>query len=338
VACDSTFCPDQLEVNVIRAFAVVVSLGLFVAAPASAQSSQAPPSAEEKPLGKRLRVELTEVRQRGGTIISTTPCSVMLHADGGGSRVFAGTQVALTANERGATTTTFKNAGVEAEVSARALPDGRYRLSVKFERATALGGGDNVNNPVISVMKSESMVTLHEGDTVPLATAVDPGNGDILRTDLKLTAGPVSKATAAATGGEPRLRAGLAISRHQGDKTIARRPYSVVLQPDGEMANTFSGSMLPVQVTYEGQPTVMLKDVGAGLRLKAKPAGDGRYRLDLSFSDGTIEVSGGSPRVRAFQSETQLVAQVGEAIQVASAVDPQTGEVIEAELSVEAVK
>jgi hypothetical protein len=46
--------------------------------------------------------------------------------------------------------------------------------------------------------------------------------------------------------------------------------------------------MLPLLVNVQGQPTVTLKDVGAGLRLTARRIPDGRYRLDVSFSDGVL--------------------------------------------------
>ena len=116
----------------------------------------------------------------------------------------------------------------------------------------------------------------------------------------------------------------------------------MVLQAPGEgaaaqEADLFSGSMLPLLVKVQGEPTAMFKDVGAGLRLKAQRVPDGRYRLDLSFSDGVLAAGKGSPIIRAFQSETQLFVQEGETLTVASSADPQTGEVVEAEVTVERV-
>jgi hypothetical protein len=40
------------------------------------------------------------------------------------------------------------------------------------------------------------------------------------------------------------------------------------------------------------------------------------------------------PWIRTFESESQLFVQEGETLTVASAVDPQTGEVVEAEVTV----
>ena len=64
---------------------------------------------------------------------------------------------------------------------------------------------------------------------------------------------------------------------------------------------------------------------------------DGRYRLDVSFSDGVLSAGKDAPIVRSFQSESQLFVQEGETVTAASAVDPQTGEVVEAEVTVERV-
>jgi hypothetical protein len=89
-------------------------------------------------------------------------------------------------------------------------------------------------------------------------------------------------------------------------------------------------------MTYQGQPTVMLKDVGAGMRLFASRTADGRYRVDLSFSDGTLSPATGGPEVRAFQSESQVFVREGETFALASAIDPQTGDTIDAEVTVAA--
>ena len=82
---------------------------------------------------------------------------------------------------------------------------------------------------------------------------------------------------------------------------------------------------------------MVLKDVGAGLRLAARRIGDGRYRLDLSVSDGSLAATDGVPRVRRSRRVPALL-QEGETVTVASAVDPQTGDVVEAEVTIEAAR
>jgi hypothetical protein len=120
---------------------------------------------------------------------------------------------------------------------------------------------------------------------------------------------------------------------------VARRPYSVVVDTGGDEASegeAFGGSMLPVQTPVQGHPTVMLRDLGAGLQVTVRRMPDGRFRLDLRFSDGVLSSAEGSPRMHVFESDSQLVVREGESMNVASAVDPKSGEVVEAELSLEA--
>ena len=307
------------------------------------ESAKAPE--EEKAPGKRLRVEFRATRQRGEKTTAIRPCVVTLHADAQGASVFVGPQVTMTTSDQGTLTMVFKNAGIEAQASAKTLPDGRYRLDAKFEDSSALvaGGGAAastvVDNPIFRIVRGESQLTLREGETVPFTSVVDPVTGEVVRVDVTVTAAPVSKPATSPGGGDTRLRARLVLVRRQGETTLARRPYSLVLDAGGEeAANVFGGSMLPMQVRHEGRPTVMLKDVGAGLRLTAHRIPDGRLRLDLSFSDGVLSPAEGSPRLREFRSDSQLFVREGETITVASAVDPQTGEVVEAELTLEGAR
>jgi hypothetical protein len=282
---------------------IAIGVWMLLAAFSAAWAQEAPakaPAATEPP-GKRLRVRFQEIR--GGSTTATRAYTLLLHAGAEGARAFVGAQARITVADKQAPATLFKNAGVETRVRVETLPDGRYRLAAKYERSSVLGAGGGGGAP------------------------------------LPVTAAPVPAAAPAAGGEEARLRARLVLVRRQGDAKVVRRPYSLVLQAGGEeAANVFSGSMLPLQVTVDGKPTVALKDVGAGLRVSARRLPDGRHRLDVSFSDGALSAGRDfSPQVRTFESESQLFVQEGEAVTVVSAVDPDTGEVVEAEVTVEGV-
>ncbi|HUL75624.1 MAG TPA: hypothetical protein VL691_00040 [Vicinamibacteria bacterium] len=327
-----------------KAIGFCMGAALLVAAPVA--RAQEPPAAKqaeaEKAPGKRLHVRFQETRQRGESATPARPSVLVLHADGKPARVFLGTQVTLTTSDKTAPATLFKNAGVEAEVTATTLADGRYRLDVKFEEGGVLTGDEGAppgDNPILRIVRGKSRLVLREGETVPFVSAVDPVTGEVVHVDVTVSAAPLPKAAAGAGSEGARLRAQVLLTRRQGERTVARRPYAIVLQASGEeAADVFSGSELPVQLAVQGQPTVMLKDVGAGLRITARRATDGRYRLDLSFSDGTISMGPRSPAVRAFECESQLFLQEGETVTIASAVDPRTGEVVEAELTLEGVR
>jgi Flp pilus assembly secretin CpaC len=325
-----------------------VCAALLAAAPAKAQESPKAP-------GKRLRLQVQETRERGNVPTTSRTSALLLHADGGQASMFVGTELPITQNERDTPTTVFRNAGVSVRVRVAALPDGRYQLHAEYEDAQKRGlverapGPVTAGNPVLHVIKARSAgVTLSEGETLPFASAVDPVTGEVVKVVLTLSAAPVPKPAAAMSGAAGRLRAQLVLLRRQGQTTLARRPYSVLLQdnPDandkpqqGQHAvEVFSGSMLPVQTRANNQVTVALKNVGAGLTLDPKRLEDGRYRLGVRFSDGVLSPGEGAPELRVFQSDAVLVVREGETLTLASTVDPQNGEVLEAELTLERVK
>jgi hypothetical protein len=55
-------------------------------------------------------------------------------------------------------------------------------------------------------------------------------------------------------------------------------------------------------------------------------------------SEGSLGTANGSPRVQAFEAESRLYLREGEAVLVASGVDPQSGEVVEAEVTIETAR
>ena len=300
-----------------------------------------------KPPGKRLRLQVKETRQRGDAAATSRTSALLVHADTDSAYLFVGTQLAITQNERESSTTQFKNAGVTVKVNVVALPDGRYRLEAEYENSQKRGlaverapGVVTAGNPVLQTVKARSVLTLREGESVPFANAVDPVTGEVVRVELTLAVAPPPKPAAAASA-LARLSAQLVLTRRQGQTTLARRPYAVLLQDGGDGSDkiqVFSGSQLPVQTRANNQVTVALKDVGAGLTLEPQRLEDGSYKLGVRFSDGVLSPGEGAPELHVFQSESVLVVRAGETLTLASAVDPQTGEVVEAELTLEGVK
>jgi hypothetical protein len=304
-----------------------------------------------KPPGKRLRLQFLETRQRGDAAGASRTSWLLVHADSGAGKLFVGTQLAITQNEKEATTTNFKNVGLTARVGVTALPDGRYRVEAEYEDSQKRGltierapGPVTAGNPVLQVVKARSGLVLREGESVPFASATDPVTGEVVRVDLSLAPAPPAKAAVNPAGASGRLRAQLVVSRRQGQTTLARRPYAVLFQEGGEgdkseKVEVFSGSQLPVQTRAgNNQITVALKDVGAGLQIAAQRLADGRYRLEVRFSDGVLSPGEGAPELHVFQSESTLFVREGETLTLASAVDPQAGEVVEAELTLEGLR
>jgi Flp pilus assembly secretin CpaC len=326
--------------NTIGSCAVAVLLITGVGARAQ-EGAEEIPQEEAKAPGSRLSVRFEETRLSGDSTTSSRACTLSLHADAGGARLFEGTEEVITVHEREATTRLFKNAGITAEVKAASLPDGRYRLDARFEESSALGAGAVTSgaggeNPILKVVKGESAVTLREGETVPFVSAVDPITGEVVRVDVTVHAAPAPRAVPMGRTDEGRLRGRLVLVRRKGETQTVRRPYTVLLKLDGdEGSSVFSGSQLPVQVKMQERTTVAFKDVGAGLRIKAHRVADGRYRLDLEFDDLVLVPGGDAPRVRGFKSESQVFVREGETLTIASAVDSVSGETVEAQLALE---
>lgn len=322
----------------ICAFAVVLITSVGLQAQEAAEGT---PQEEEKAPGPRLNVRFEETRLRGDSETASRSCTLALHADGDGARLFVGTQEVIATHERDASTSVFKNAGMTAQVKAATLAHGGYRLEARFEDSSVLppGGSETAGasgeNPIIKVVKGRSKVTLREGESAPFLSAIDPMTGEIVRVDLTVNAAPEPPA-AAGHGDNGRLQGRFVLVRRQGDEPIARRSYTVALELDGaEDSRVFSGSMLPVQVKVQDRTTVAFKDVGAGLQIKAHRIPDGRYRLELELDDGVLVPGEDGPRIRLFESQSQIVVSEGETVAVASVVDSVTGGTVEAQLSLE---
>jgi hypothetical protein len=329
-----------------RTIAICTGAALLATVPALlAQEPEAKPAEAAKAPGKRLLVRFLETRLRGETTTASRAYTLVLHADADPAYVFVGRQLTITVATQ-APTTTFKNAGVMARAKAETLPDGRYALEAEFEDSSVLGEsgqpGERITagNPTLRVVKAKARrLTVTEGQTVPFAKAVDILTGELVRVSLTVTPASAPKVAAAAARGGPSLRAQLVVARRQGEAQVARRPYSVTFDPGDEAAEVFSGSQLSVQTVIQNGPAVALKDIGTGLQVLAASKGaDGRYRLALRFSDGVLAEGKDGPRIRGFESEAHLFVQEGETVTVASAVDPETGEVVDAELTLEGVR
>jgi hypothetical protein len=310
------------------------------------EAKEASAPAAEAPAGPRVRVRFLESRQRGDKRTTTPSCAVVLHTGEKGAFLFVGTQVALRTSDRSAPAVLFKNSGIQANVTVEALPDGRFRVDAAFEDGSLLapeGGAPTASeggNPVLRAVKGESRIVVRAGETVPFASAVDTVTGEVVRVDLVVEAvAAPTPAASRAPAADARYFARFVLQRRKGGQVLASRPYFIALPAaEDRPASVFSGAMLPLEVTHQGQATIMLKDIGAGARLGARRIADGSYRLDLSISDGTLAATSGPPRVNAFQVESRLYLREGESVVVASAVDPTSGVEIEAEVTLEPVR
>ena len=148
------------------------------------------------------------------------------------------------------------------------------------------------------------------------------------------------------------------ISRYQGDKKVGSLPYSLSVNAGGrgERTSLRMGASVPVPSqappTVDGKPVtgmlqvnpVNYQEIGTSIDVIARPAGDGRFDINLSVSEKSVVQNpqtpqpGGLPVVRNFTSSNNLVLRDGQTRQFTAASDRVTGEVVKVEVTLKIVK
>ncbi|HET7295346.1 MAG TPA: hypothetical protein VFM88_23205 [Vicinamibacteria bacterium] len=145
--------------------------------------------------------------------------------------------------------------------------------------------------------------------------------------------------TADAAGPDRDLRLDVVYSRYQGERQISSQAYSFFVTPGGEESSVRFGLQVPVMVRLDaGAPTVMFKDVGTHLSCKAEPPEAGAYRLAFSLEQGTVAEGGSAanPALRTFRSQASLRMAPGETRNYVTAADPQSGETLKIDVTLNA--
>jgi Flp pilus assembly secretin CpaC len=146
------------------------------------------------------------------------------------------------------------------------------------------------------------------------------------------------------------LRLEVVMTRSQGDKVVARLPYSMLLNTGGRGTRVYAGIQLPIVVRHEGSNTVMFKNAGSEVRAEATALADGRFRLELSTELGSVYPTNGetaaeetgdtpaAPVLRSFSTNAVVALGDGESTVLSDTADPITGETVETELTLHVVK
>ncbi len=159
-------------------------------------------------------------------------------------------------------------------------------------------------------------------------------------------------ADAAAAASVP-LKVQVVISRYQDDKKISSMPYTLSVNA-GRSANLRMGTMVPIASTSYTpiaaggaavNPLVsyQYKDVGTNIDCNTGALDNGRFRLELTIEDSSVEEStraaaGDHPAFRAFRVTNSLVLRDGQSAQFTSAVDKLTGAVTKVDVTLTVVK
>lgn len=172
---------------------------------------------------------------------------------------------------------------------------------------------------------------------------------------LAMTSAGVARAQDKSADSTPKaptvpLKVQVVISRYEGDKRISVVPYTLSVNA-GQKASLRMGSKVPV-VSLSQIPSVgdakrtesyQYTDVGTNIDCVTAALDDGRFKLDVSLDDSSVEersraTAGDLPSFRSFRASNSLVLKDGQTAQFTSAVDKITGVVTKVDVSLTVVK
>jgi hypothetical protein len=152
------------------------------------------------------------------------------------------------------------------------------------------------------------------------------------------------------------LRVQIVLSRYQAEKKISSLPYTLTLNTDDRNRYTGRsslrlGAQVPITtMTRQGNeanaplvPSVQYRDVGTSIDCTITAMEDGRYKLDLTVEDSSVDpasVSGGAshPAFKSFRTSDQLLLKDGQSAQYSTATDKVNGDVWKVDVTLTVVK
>lgn len=167
---------------------VLVSL-LVTAGVATAQ--EPPKPAAPLAMGTALRVQIVQSRYQGEKKVSSVPHTLSLNADEKPARLRMGIMVPIISQGKEGPTTSYRDVGNNIDCMARSQSEGRFRLECSFEQSSLYDkpgpAGENLHGlPMFRNFRTESNVTLRDGQSVQHTSATDPVTGEVLKIDITL--------------------------------------------------------------------------------------------------------------------------------------------------------
>lgn len=139
------------------------------------------------------------------------------------------------------------------------------------------------------------------------------------------------------------------LTRWQGDTKVASLPYTLTATTKGRRAWVRHGLQVPLK--YEGKETpgnVVYKSLGVSLDCTVDPPSAERFLVKCSIGLSSLYAPAGAgakattdvlpPLLNNLDVDTSFVLRDGQTAQYASSVDPSTGEVLKAEVTLTVAK
>jgi len=151
------------------------------------------------------------------------------------------------------------------------------------------------------------------------------------------------------------MKVQLVLSRYQGEKKISSLPYTLTVSTDERRSNTGRaglrlGAQVPITtMVREGSdekarlvPSVQYRDVGTNIDCLVNALDDGRFRLELTIEDSSVDTSPATntthPAFKSFRTNDQMILRDGQSAQYSTATDKLSGEVWKVDVTVNVVK
>jgi hypothetical protein len=161
----------------------------------------------------------------------------------------------------------------------------------------------------------------------------------------------------AARDQSPAVKVLVVLSRYQGDRKISSLPYTMIVNTE-EIRNHSGrttlrlGAQVPI-TTLQRQgsdanapmlPTVVYKDVGTDIDCAVTLQDDGRFKVQLTVEDSSVEGGGqgkptpANPPLHAFRVSNMLLLRDGQSAEYTTATDQASGDVWKVDVTLAVVK
>jgi len=150
------------------------------------------------------------------------------------------------------------------------------------------------------------------------------------------------------------IRVQVVLSRFQGEKKISSLPYTLTVNSDSRSGRGIASLRLGTQVPITTMsrpgggddkaalvPTVQYRDVGTNVDCYVTALDDGRFRLDLTVEDSSVEAgtaTSAHPTFKSFRTSDQLLLRDGQSAQYSTATDKINGDVWKVDVTLTVVK
>jgi hypothetical protein len=197
-------------------YVIKVAFGLLLLAPAFPGNCQEKPTKPEpqavhtRAEGPQLKVQLVLTEMEGDKKVKSLPYMLLVRAGVAGgerewSKIRIGSRIPIVVDsEKGGDKIQYMDLGSNIDCRAVQAEDGSYRLTMNLERSWAEGrvsvAGDPsgafsssdkpelASTPLIRQFKSESTVTVRDGQPLETTFATDPFTGKGVRLEVTVTA------------------------------------------------------------------------------------------------------------------------------------------------------